>query len=64
MWDEPSVAEALRKTGFVEIRRCCLGDAADPSFSAVERADRFADETTGDIEIAMECKKPGADGTA
>jgi len=64
MWDEPSIADALAKTGFVDIRRCRLGDAADPSFSVVERADRFADDATGDIEIAMECKKPGADAAA
>jgi hypothetical protein len=64
MWDEPAIAEALRKTGFVDIRRCSLGDAADPAFSAVERADRFADDDTGDIEVAMECKKPGADAPA
>jgi SAM-dependent methyltransferase len=64
MWDEPSMTEALRKTGFVDIRRCQLGDAGDACFAAVERADRFTDEDTGDIEVAMECKKPLADAIA
>jgi hypothetical protein len=58
MWDEPSMASALRQTGFVDIRRCHFGDATDPSFSAVERADRFKDVVTGDVELAMECRKP------
>ena len=52
------MASALSRTGFVNIRRCQLGDAEDQAFSAVERADRFIDEATGVIEIAMECKKP------
>lgn len=58
MWDEPSMTAALLKTGFVDIRRCILGDAEDPGFSCVERADRFRDVGTGDIEIAMQCRKP------
>jgi hypothetical protein len=58
MWDEPSMTAALQKAGFSAVRRCALGDAADPAFAAVESADRFRDSETGDIEIAMEAMKP------
>lgn len=58
MWDETSISDALMKIGFTEIRRCRLGDASDPAFSSVEHADRFVDGATGDLEVAMEARKP------
>ncbi len=58
MWDEASMTAALHRVGFVQVRRCSLGDADDPAFALVEAADRFTDTETGDLEIAMEAKKP------
>jgi SAM-dependent methyltransferase len=58
MWDELSMCEALRTVGFVDIRRCEFGDAADPAFLDVEAEDRFVDSMTGDIEVAIEAVKP------
>src|SRR5262249_48830999 len=36
MWDEGSMAAALRQAGFVDIRRCRFNDGADPAFRLVE----------------------------
>jgi predicted SAM-dependent methyltransferase len=56
MWDEASMAGALAKAGFVDIRRCSFGDSGDPMFARVEQQGRFID---GDIvEMAMEGHKP------
>ena len=52
MWDELSLSDELRRAGFVRIRRCQFGDAADAVFGLVEEADRF------DGSCAMECFKP------
>lgn len=41
MWDELSLADALRTHGFRNIRRCYFGDSPDPMFRFVEAADRF-----------------------
>ncbi len=60
MWDEVSIAAALREAGFTEIRRCRFGDAADAAFAAVEQEDRFTDTNLDIAEIAMEAKKPAA----
>jgi hypothetical protein len=58
MWDEKSLAAALRKTGFTGIRRCRFGDCADTAFRQVEDADRFQDAQVGIEECAMEAIKP------
>ncbi len=58
MWDEPSMTAALIQVGFVDVRRCSLGDSCDPAFAEVEAANRFRDDGTGDIEVAMEARKP------
>ncbi|MFN3930132.1 MAG: class I SAM-dependent methyltransferase [Brevundimonas sp.] len=58
MWDEASLRRVLEEAGFVEIRRCDLGDAEDPDFRVVERADRFRDEGLDVRELAMEARRP------
>lgn len=59
MWDEQSLANALRKTGFTGIRRCRFGDCADAAFRQVEEEGRFYDAQAGIEECAMEAVKPG-----
>jgi hypothetical protein len=51
LWDEKSMASALREVGFKEVRRALFGDAADGAFSKVENPERF------DGCLAMECTK-------
>lgn len=58
MWDENSVAAALRKTGFTGIRRCRFGDCADAAFRQVEEAERFHDSHADIEECAMEAVRP------
>jgi len=56
MWDEASMAEALERSGFIDIRRCAFGDSPDEAFSEVEDIGRFIDG--GLQELAMECRRP------
>jgi SAM-dependent methyltransferase len=58
MWDEISLAAALDKTGFVDIRRCRFGDCKDGNFRLVEDAGRFYDTNDGVEECGMEAVKP------
>lgn len=58
MWDESSLAAALDKTGFVNIRRCRFGDCKDGKFSLVEDAGRFYDADEGGEECGVEAMKP------
>ena len=58
MWDEISLAAALDKTGFVDIRRCRFGDCKDGNFRLVEDAGRFYDANDGVEECGMEAMKP------
>jgi SAM-dependent methyltransferase len=58
MWDEISLAAALDKTGFVNIRRCRFGDRTDGKFSLVEDAGRFYDAKDLVEECGMEAMKP------
>lgn len=51
MWDEKSMASALREIGFRKIRRAAFGDADDPKFREVEESVRFEDC------LAMDCSK-------
>jgi hypothetical protein len=56
MWDEASMAQALTRAGFTDVRRCRSGDSGDAMFDVVEDQGRFVD---GDIvEIAMACRRP------
>jgi SAM-dependent methyltransferase len=58
MWDERSMAAALRQAGFVDIRRCRFNDCADPAFRDVEDAARFLDAAEQLEECAMEARRP------
>ncbi|MDE2466387.1 MAG: methyltransferase domain-containing protein [Alphaproteobacteria bacterium] len=58
MWDERSMAAALRGAGFVGIRRCQLGDAEDRDFDVVESPQRFFDDDWKIVELALEARKP------
>jgi hypothetical protein len=57
MWDHASMAAHLEAAGFVEVRRCDMGDPPDPAFPQVEDASRFADKD-GFRELAMSARKP------
>jgi Methyltransferase domain len=59
MWDEASMAEELRKAGFLSIRRCEFGDADDVMFAQVEDPGRFKDQSLDLRELAIETRKPG-----
>jgi hypothetical protein len=50
MWDQKSLTEVLRNTGFHEIRSCEYGD--NPIFQAVENRDRYQDS------VALEAVRP------
>lgn len=50
MWDQKSLTEVLRNSGFHEIRSCAYGD--NPIFEAVENKDRYQDS------VALEAVKP------
>ena len=56
--DENSLAAALDKTGFVDIRRCPVDDCKDGKFRLVEDAGRFYDANDGVEECGMEDMKP------
>jgi hypothetical protein len=58
MWDEASMAEALRITGFTGIRRCQIGDSGDAMFALVEDPGRFHDGNWRIQECAMEALRP------
>jgi hypothetical protein len=51
MWDYKSLEFELNKAGFVNIRPCNFGDAADPMFKLVEKEGRFFEAA------AFECTK-------
>ena len=59
MWDEPSIVKQLELAGFVDIRRCELGDSNDPMFAQVEHAGRFVDAALDLRELAVSARKPG-----
>lgn len=52
MWDRVSLTAQLREAGFVDVRQCSFGDAADPMFRDVEERRRY------EHAVALECKKP------
>lgn len=56
IWDEFSLGDELRAAGFINVRRCVMGDSRDPEFGDVESADRFG---SGDLaSLAIECQRP------
>jgi len=56
MYDFAALKSQLEQAGFVGIRRCEYGDAADPSFAMVEDKSRFVDG--GQEELALEALRP------
>lgn len=50
-WDFPSLTHELRAAGFHAVRRCAIGDAADPLFRDVEDPSRFREA------LAVECAR-------
>ena len=57
MWDFPSM-EVNLPAGFVNIRRCSLGDSEDPMFIRVEEPSRFFDASNNIDELAVQASKP------
>jgi hypothetical protein len=57
MYDYNLMEKLLQEAGFVDIRRCELGDAEDSMFSSVEEIGRFVDD--GHLEVAIEARRPG-----
>jgi len=56
MYDFSGFRALLRDSGFVNVRRCTLGDSADPMFARVEDRARFFE---GDApELAVEAVRP------
>jgi SAM-dependent methyltransferase len=51
MWDEISLAQALKDHGFRQVRRCHFGDCEDTTFSLVEERGRFENA------VAMEARR-------
>lgn len=51
MWDHYSLAEELKKTGFINIRSCSFNDSYDQMFKNVENKSRFINS------VAIECTK-------
>jgi predicted SAM-dependent methyltransferase len=58
MWDFSSMEAQLRRAGFVNIRRCSLGDSEDPMFIRVEEPSRFFDASNNIDELAIQASKP------
>jgi SAM-dependent methyltransferase len=58
MWDFPSMEAQLRQAGFINIRRCALGDSKDAMFVRVEEPSRFLDASDHIVELAVEASKP------
>lgn len=57
MWDQPAMTEALAQAGFVNIRRCVIGDSDVAAFAELEEPGRFVDEPSGIAELALEARK-------
>jgi predicted SAM-dependent methyltransferase len=51
MWDYKSIAPELQRTGFVAVRRACIGDSSDPTFQEVEDKERW------DNCLGVECRR-------
>ncbi len=60
MWDEKSMSAALRRVGFIGVRRCRFNDCADRAFRKVEDFNSFYDADDGIEECGMEATKPEA----
>jgi SAM-dependent methyltransferase len=56
MYDFAALKLLLEAAGFVDVRRCELGDSGDAMFALVEERDRFFEGEQP--ELAMEARKP------
>jgi predicted SAM-dependent methyltransferase len=56
MYDEAAMRKRLAEAGFVDVRRCDIGDSGDPMFDSVEDRGRFYE--SGERELALEARKP------
>lgn len=56
MYDFRSMSTLLSQAGFVDVRRCTMGDSGDAMFDAVEAKDRFFE--MGELELALQARKP------
>lgn len=56
MYDCHSMSTLLIQAGFVDVRRCTMGDSGDAMFDAVEAKDRFFE--MGEPELALQARKP------
>lgn len=57
MWDYASLAAALAKHGFVDIKRFTQGESDDEMFLRCERDHMFGDEN-GTFGLPIQCVKP------
>jgi predicted SAM-dependent methyltransferase len=56
MYDFSALQMLLEETGFVDVRRCQLGDCKDPKFTLVEDMSRFFDGA--EMELAIQAERP------
>ena len=56
MYDLELMTTLLASAGFVEVRRCTMGDSGDSKFDSVEVSERFFD--SGEPELAIQALKP------
>ena len=56
MYDFAALKELLHQSGFVNVRRCTLGDSGDAMFARVEDCGRFFEGSAS--ELAVEAVKP------
>ena len=58
MWDENSMCLALKEAGVDQIRHCSYGAAVSPEFKLVEDPEKLVDSESGNLEVALEARKP------
>lgn len=56
MYDLELMTSLLGNAGFIEVRRCTMGDSGDSKFDSVESSERFFD--SGEPELAIQVRKP------
>jgi hypothetical protein len=58
MYDFSALSMLLEEAGFLDVRRCDLGDCDDSKFALVEDMNRFYDD--GEPELSIHAQKPEA----
>ena len=56
MYDFGTISSLMLKAGFIDVRRCAIGDSGDRMFDAVEVKERFYEH--GEAELAVQARKP------